>query len=363
MNRKQDSVLSLIVILLVMVGLWRVTAVTHASTYTVTTTADSGPGSLRQVILDANANPGADTITFAIGASGSQQTIQPTSALPTITDPVTIDGWSQGGSGYTGPPLIELNGALAGSSVNGLNITSGGSVVRGLVVNGFAIGGSASGIRLQTGGDNWIYGNYIGTNFAGDTRVANTRGIWIDGGSSHNRIGTNADGINDTAERNVISANVEQNIWIYQPATTGNKIMGNYIGLNAAGITAVGTNNQTVAATGILVQEASYTVIGTDGDGQGDALEGNVISGSILNINLTGTSNLNESHHNRISGNRLARTPAVRPVWASRWKACASTSLTTTSSAQTATAFPTAWKVTLFPATLILASCCNRLDR
>ena len=53
------------------------------------------------------------------------------------------------------------------------------------------------------------------------------------------------------------------------------------------------------------MQEASYTVIGTDGDGQGDALEGNVISGSILNINLTGTSNLNESHHNRISGNRI----------------------------------------------------------
>ena len=67
----------------------------------------------------------------------------------------------------------------------------------------------------------------------------------------------------------------------------------------------MGTNNQTVAATGILVQEASYTVIGTDGDGQGDALEGNVISGSILNINLTGTSNLNESHHNRISGNLI----------------------------------------------------------
>ncbi|MBK6326389.1 MAG: PKD domain-containing protein [Chloroflexi bacterium] len=304
MMRKRDIVFSLMVVLLVMVGLWRVTAVTHASTYTVTTTADSGPGSLRQVILDANANPGADTITFAIGASGSQQTIQPTSALPTITDPVTIDGWSQGGSGYTGPPLIELNGALAGSSVNGLNITSGGSTVRGLVVNGFAIGGSAAGIRLQTGGGNWIYGNYIGTDFAGETRVANQRGVWIDGGSSSNRIGTNADGVGDVAERNVISANVEQNIWIYQPTTTGNLIMGNYIGLNAAGTTAVGTNNQTVAATGILVQEASYTVIGTDGDGQGDALEGNVISGSIHNINLTGTS-VNMSHHNRISGNLI----------------------------------------------------------
>ncbi|NCC36749.1 MAG: hypothetical protein EOM24_32760, partial [Chloroflexia bacterium] len=144
------------------------------STLVVTTTADSGPGSLRQAILDANANPGADTITFAIGASGSQQTIQPTTALPTITNPVTIDGWSQGGSSYTGPPLIELNGALAGNQAVGLTITGGGSVVRGLVINGFAIGGFAGGIRLQTGGGNWIYGNYVGTNFAGDTRVANT---------------------------------------------------------------------------------------------------------------------------------------------------------------------------------------------
>ncbi|MFO7632057.1 MAG: hypothetical protein R6W76_05920, partial [Caldilinea sp.] len=175
-----------------------------AATFTVTTTADSGAGSLRQAILDDNANPGADTITFAIGATGSQQTIQPATVLPTITGPVTIDGWSQGSSGYTGPPLIELNGALAGNQAVGLTLTGGGSVVRGLVVNGFAIGGSAGGIRLQTGGGNWIYGNYIGVNFAGDTRVANTRGIWIDGGSSNNRIGTNADGVNDVAERNVI---------------------------------------------------------------------------------------------------------------------------------------------------------------
>jgi hypothetical protein len=296
----------LVALLLVLAGLAVLGGVSpvSAATYTVTTTADSGPGSLRQAILDANANPGADTITFAIGTTGSQQTIQPTSALPTITDPVTIDGWSQGGAGHTGPPLIELNGALAASSTIGLNITGGGSTVRGLVINGFT-GTNGAGLRLQTGDGNWLYGNYIGTNFAGDTRSANQRGIWIQGGSSNNRIGTNADGVNDVAERNVISANIDQNIWIYQPATTSNLIMGNYIGLNAAGTAAVGTNNSTVATNGILIQEASYTIIGTDGDGQGDALEGNVISGNIYNINLTGTSNLNESHHNRISGNLI----------------------------------------------------------
>ncbi len=49
-----------------------------ANTYTVTSTADSGAGSLRQAILDANTNPGADTIVFNIVGSGVQ-TIAPTS--------------------------------------------------------------------------------------------------------------------------------------------------------------------------------------------------------------------------------------------------------------------------------------------
>lgn len=286
----------------------RATIPAESATFTVTTTANSGPGSLRQAILDANVTPAADTINFAIGASGSQQTIQPASALPTISYPVTIDGWSQGGAGYNGPPLIELNGGLAASSTIGLNITAGDSTVRGLVINGFT-GTNSAGIRLQTGGGNWIYGNYIGTNFAGDTRVANQRGIWIGNGSSNNRIGTNADGVVDAAERNIISANISENIWIYQPAAIGNLIMGNYIGLNAAGTAAVGTNNQTVATNGILVQEAAATVIGTNGDGVGDALEGNVIGGNTYNIQLTGTST-NRSNNTRVSGNRIGTNAA-----------------------------------------------------
>src|SRR6516164_8138622 len=59
------------------------------TTFPVTNTADSGPGSLRQAILDANANPGLDTIAFNISGSGVQ-TITPSTALPTISDPVTI---------------------------------------------------------------------------------------------------------------------------------------------------------------------------------------------------------------------------------------------------------------------------------
>src|SRR5438445_1734252 len=67
------------------------------ATFFVVNTNDSGAGSLRQAILDANSNPnsgGPDFIDFNIPGAGVH-TISPTSALPTITDPVTIDGYSQ----------------------------------------------------------------------------------------------------------------------------------------------------------------------------------------------------------------------------------------------------------------------------
>src|SRR4051794_2246052 len=65
--------------------------------FVVTNLKDSGNGSLRQAILDANALAGTDTIQFNIKSSGVQ-TIAPTSALPTVTGPVVIDGYSQPGS-------------------------------------------------------------------------------------------------------------------------------------------------------------------------------------------------------------------------------------------------------------------------
>src|SRR5262249_59398435 len=64
--------------------------------FSVTTTADSGAGSLRQAILDANGNPGGDSIIFSIlVGGGGVQTIRPASPLPIISGPVFIDGTSQ----------------------------------------------------------------------------------------------------------------------------------------------------------------------------------------------------------------------------------------------------------------------------
>ena len=82
----------------------------------VTTTAESGAGSLGQAIDDINGDIGLNVITFSIGTVGSQQTIAVTAGLPAITDPVLIDGWSQGGAGYTGAPLVLIEAANAGGT-------------------------------------------------------------------------------------------------------------------------------------------------------------------------------------------------------------------------------------------------------
>ena len=83
------------------------------ASFVVTNTNDSGAGSLRQAILDANANEGAETITFAIPGSG-RHTITLANALPAITENTTIDGTSQ--SGFIGTPLIELDGRVRRSA-------------------------------------------------------------------------------------------------------------------------------------------------------------------------------------------------------------------------------------------------------
>src|SRR5262245_5139026 len=82
------------------------------ATFAVITNADSGAGSLRQAILDANANGTAedDTITFAIPGDGAHR-IALLSALPNVGDKVILDGATQ--PGYAGVPLVILDGTGA----------------------------------------------------------------------------------------------------------------------------------------------------------------------------------------------------------------------------------------------------------
>src|SRR5438309_11350626 len=85
--------------------------------FTVINTNDAGAGSLRQAILDANNNPGADVINFQLGSGTT--TINLANPLPIITDPITIDG------SISGTSRVELRGPTLGEDRAGLVITAG----------------------------------------------------------------------------------------------------------------------------------------------------------------------------------------------------------------------------------------------
>ena len=206
------------------------------ATFMVTTVADSGDGSLRKAILDANAMPnlgGPDQIQFFIPGTGVK-TIAPTTALPPISDAVVVDGYTQPGAARNtnGPGLgdnavlrIELNGAGAGASVAGLTFgtNSGGSRVSGLAINRFG----GDGILLQSGG-NTIEGNFIGIDLTGTQALGNDVGVRIDN-AINNTIGGTVAGA-----RNVISDNSE-GVEITGSAAAGNIVQGNFIGTDASG--------------------------------------------------------------------------------------------------------------------------------
>ncbi|HET9412043.1 MAG TPA: hypothetical protein VFO38_04300 [Candidatus Saccharimonadales bacterium] len=258
----------------------------NAATFTVTNVADSGAGSLRQALNDANATSGIDTITFSIG-SGYKQII-PTSPIPPIIHPVIVDATTQ--PGYAGAPLIELSGQGAGAGAVGVRITGGsgggsGSTIKGLIINRF----SANGIFLDSS-DNIIQNNYIGTTADGMGGAGNgTEGVAvfssIPGTSSNNNTigGTNA------SQRNVISGNRSGVVINAQDGgtTTGNVILGNYIGTNAAGTGGIGN-----AGDGVLFNDSqgvgnltNNTIGGTSGTTPGGACTGacNLISGNGAN--------------------------------------------------------------------------------
>ena len=102
--------------------------------FPVTNTSDNGLGSLRQAILDANANPGLDTIDFATGLSG---TIVLTSGELQITDDVTIDGPGADRlsvSGNNASRVFEVDAGTT-AAISGLTITGGWAAYGGGIVN------------------------------------------------------------------------------------------------------------------------------------------------------------------------------------------------------------------------------------
>jgi (2Fe-2S) ferredoxin len=262
-----------------------------AQTFAVINTNDSGAGSFRQALLDANANAGMDTIIFNI-APGGVQTIAVTSEiLPVISDPVVIDATTQ--PGYVGSPLIELAGG-GGSSSIGLGIVAGNTTVRGFVINNFGF----NGIGISTNGGNRIEGNFIGTDISGTIARPNFgRGIQIVN-SSNNVIG----GTSPNA-RNLISGNSSTGIEVRGAGSNGensnNVFQGNYIGTNIDGTAAIPNGGEGISIAGYNPYIANNNLIGGTSAGAGNLISGNYLdeinisgflaTGNIVQGNLIGT--------------------------------------------------------------------------
>ena len=270
--------------------------------------AHAGVCTLRAAIQEANAHPGADAIHFDIPGSGPH-TIAPDPALPTVTEPVTIDATMENACGRL--RCVELNGTNAGGNTDGLRITAGSSVVRGLAINRFR----RYGIRLETNGGNVIEGNLIGTDVDGATDLGNSNdGVRVDG-TPNNTIGGTVPNA-----RNIISGNNNDGVEINGSGASGNVVRGNFIGTKANGTEALGNTQR-----GVFINDAPLNVIGgtvagarniisgnRNNDGveiTGSAASGNLVQGNFIGTDVGGVGSLgNGGDGVRLSSSASANT-------------------------------------------------------
>ncbi len=280
------------------------------NTFVVTNTADSGAGSLRQAILDANSLAGLDTISFSITGSGLH-TITLTMALPTITDAVVIDGYSQTGSqqntlnvGSDAVLTIELDGNSLNTAGLTLGAGSSGSTIRGLSIVNFDGGANGNGI-LVLSNNNIIAGSYVGLRADGITALGNSSdGIQINGAMGNTIGGSSA------ADRNVISGSTANDgVQIFNGAAS-NTVRNNYIGTDKTGTLDRGnfddgidldTNADNNQIIGNLISGNN-----SDGIDIGDSATdsgSNVIQGNLIGTQANGTSALANTGHGILVGN------------------------------------------------------------
>ena len=217
--------------------LWARDSPLAAATFTVTNTDDSGPGSLRQAILDAEAAAGADTIAFAIPGAGVH-TITPLTLLPIISQPLTIDGYTQPGSSPNTNPTGALNTVLQieidGTTAPNRCITIGSSdvTVRGLIINRCTEGIELFNFFGASPTGMVIAGNFIGTDPTGVSASPNDFGIAI-GFTQGGTVGATIGGP-DPADRNLISGNTNAGFLSTSNFNGGSStaFYGNVIGLD-----------------------------------------------------------------------------------------------------------------------------------
>ncbi len=239
----------------------------------VSNTLDSGPGSLRQAILDANLHTNdvgiADKIRFEIPGAGPH-TIALTSALPAILEAVDIDGGTQPGTGDT--PTVAIDGtALAGTS-DGFRILANETAIRKINIRNFPNDGievQANGVLLQE--------NTIGTDFGGLVGFGNANfGVRIQDGSDNQLLG------------NVISGNGLSGVLIVGNSADNNTLTDNVIGAGFGGLIALPNGSNGISII----------------DGDTNSIDSNLISGNAL----SGVVFSSGASSNTLTGNKIGTT-------------------------------------------------------
>ena len=286
----------------------------HAVTYQVTSTVDAltpPVGTLRWAIQQVNAGAGTgDTISFNIATSDpgydsatNTWTIQPVQDLDSITQQVTIDGYTQPGSAVN--TRARGDNAVLTIVLNGNNYTTGdgyvtgnglhfaplantsvdGSIVRGLVINQWL----ASGILLDPSHANVssvkIIGCFIGTDASGTRVMANRAGIGLSGGSSKHCINIQI-GTPLFADRNLIAGSFGWDVvdtynvdggCINSTFSEGTIIQNNYVGVDRTGTISLG-----MSQIGLSLRTDFNDIVGGPND-----FEGNIVSGhSMVGIRI-----------------------------------------------------------------------------
>ena len=245
------------------------------SNFVVTSTADSGTGSLRSALIASNSATGqTNSISFNIAGTGVQK-IALLSALPAITNPVVIDATTI--SGYATTPLIELDGTNAKTGATGLTIasTATGTTIKGLDLHSFA----ADGIDVLAN-NVVLSANFIGTGpFGGGAAPNSGNGVVVRG--SNDTIGGfnifNSDGTFQIMGGNLISGNGGSGVVL---AGSGNLVEGNWIGVSITGKSAIGNS-----LDGVVIEGVSLNTIGGTSAGTRNVIAGNLGQGvSIANV-------------------------------------------------------------------------------
>ena len=268
------------------------TNVDDTNTLTVTTTADQLvpliTGSLRWAITQANADSGLNYIHFDIPGA-CPRIINLVAPLPTITDRVIIEGYTQPGSapntnaiGFNATICVGIRGDL--SDDYAFRIPSSVGISHYLQLSGVGIGGfDIAAVDLQGGAGSWIHGVQFGGSL-GSTSLGNSAvNVRLAGNTTYyNVIGGEEDG-----DRNIVPYAWVAGVLLLATHPNGSTVQNNYIGTNANGLAAA--PNQ----VGIQVTGSHHTI------------RDNLVSGNqTFGIELAGTSALD----NFIAANRIGLT-------------------------------------------------------